>query len=529
MPSVASAPLPTVDNSLATGQLDLLTQPPSRAHTKRDLTVPDSCSVRLYILKRHNKNSGLQLKSHTGCPRCRPRGFMATPLSFTDLVNDVLYLILGYLDTADILALSCCCRKLHLRLEPCLFRDDISCDRALRWACCKDLPKLVRRAVFNGAHVSAPIRKVKRYAWDTMAYRTLSLRIAAKFGSIGAFKTLLELGATTNVELPGEVKDNRYEYLHIEDEIASLAKALSMKKHAKILDAFVHSEAAKTMPLIEGTSFMDQCLLNALRSGAPLEAVECLLKNGASPTRLQGERGNNPCPLALAVIWNRPAMDLLCKFGATIEGKAIPRNLGLKWFHIPIFAAARQMHEYGTEVVQSLLDSGIQVNHCAKVSVRGGRRKPLTLEKELRLQESDKQTNMYSSLAPIPVYIYLDSITSWEPNQRLAPTEGLKFWLNNGLSVHAGLPIHQEHPRCSCVAEKLTALHSFLVAKWTWQTHQHDEYFHLLDMLTEARLDRDFIPIVKPGRCIRGDALPKSAAARHAIICSKQTLLREEI
>ncbi|KAJ6785727.1 hypothetical protein PWT90_07101 [Aphanocladium album] len=454
---------------------------------------------------------------------------MATQLSFTDLVNDVLYLILGYLDTADVLALSCCSQQLHLRLEPCLFRDEISCDRALRWACCKDLPKLVQRAVFNGAHVSAPIRKVKKYAWDTMAYRTLSLRIAAKFGSIGAFKTLLNLGAITNVKLPGEVNDNRYEYLHIEDEISSLAKALSMKKNAKILDAFVHSDAAKTMPLIDGISFMDQCLLNALRSGASMEAVECLLNNGASPTRLQGERGNNPCPLALAVIWNRPAMDLLCKFGATIEGKAIPRNLGLKWFHIPIFAAARQMHEHGTEVVQSLLDSGIKINYCTKVSVRGGRRKPLTLENERRLQESDKQTNMYSSIAPMPVYIYLDSITSWESDQRLPPTEGLRFWLNNGLDIDAGSPVHQEHPRCSCVKEKLTTLHSFLVAKWTWQTHQHDEYFHLLDMLTEARLGSDSIPDLKPGRCINGDALPESAAARHAIICNKQMLSRDGI
>lgn len=454
---------------------------------------------------------------------------MAATLCFTDLINDVLYMILGYLDTADILALSCCCQKLHYKLEPCLFRDELSCDRALRWACCKDLPKLVRRAVANGAHVSAPIRKIRRYAWDTMVYRTLSLRIAAKFGSTNAFTTLLQLGATTNVTLPGEANNNRYEYLHMGDEISSLAKALSMKKHAATLDAFVHSEAAKTMPLINGTSFLDQCLLNALRSGAPAEAVECLLKSGASPTRLQGESGNNPCPLALAVIWNPPVMDILCKFGATIEGKAIPRNLGLKWFHIPIFAAARQMHEHGVEIVQRLLNSGIPVNYCAKVSVRGGRRKPLTLENERLMQESDKHTNMYSCLAPMPIYVYLDSITSWEANQKLSPTDGLKFWLRNGLVIDSGSPVHQQHPRCSCVREKLTALHSFLVAKWTWYTHQHDEYFYLLDMLTEARLSSDAIPTFKPGQCIQGDALPKSAAARHAIICNKQTILRENV
>lgn len=453
---------------------------------------------------------------------------MATPLRLTDLVNDVFYLILGHLDTAGILALSRCCTQLHMRLEPCLFRDELSCDRALRWACCKDLPELVRRAVCNGAHVSAPIRKVKKYAWDSMVYRTLSLRISAKFGSLGAFRVLLELGATTNVQLPKEVVNNRYEYLHIDDEVSSLAKALSMKRHAALLEVFVQSDAAKAMPLIDETSFLDRCLLNSLRSGAPVEAVQCLLENGASPGRLQNERGNNPCPLALAVVWNRPPIDLLCRFGVTMEGKAISRNLGLKWFHIPIFAAARQMHEHGIEVVQHLLDSGIKVNHCAKVFVRGGRRKPLSLESELHLKESDKQTNMYSSYAPMPIYIYLDSITSWESNQRLPPTKGLLFWLENGLEMHLGLPTHQEPPRCCCAREKLTALHSFLTAKWSWQTHRYDEYFHVLDMLTEARLDGDAIPTLKPKLCISGDALPTSAAARHAMICDKQMLLRGE-
>ncbi|ATY66631.1 Ankyrin repeat-containing domain [Cordyceps militaris] len=453
---------------------------------------------------------------------------MATPLQFTDLVDDVFYMILGYLDTADILALSRSCRRLHSRLEPCLFRDELSCDRALRWACCKDLPTLVRRAVAGGGHVSAPIRKVKKYAWDSMVFRTLSLRIAAKFGSLGAFRALLDLGATTNVQLPKEVHNNRYEYLHIDDEISSLAKSLSMKRHAALLKVFVESDAATTMPLIDGTAFLDQCLLNALRSGASFEAVECLLQNGASPARLQSERGNNPCPLALAVIWNRPVVDLLCRFGATMEGKAIPRNLGLKWFHIPIFAAARQMHEHGTEVVQSLLDAGTRANHCADVSVRGGRRKPLSLESEFRLQESDKQTNMYSSCAPMPIYIYLDSITSWESNQRLPPTEGLKFWLKNGLDIEAGLPLHQMPPRCCCVKQKLSTLYSFITAKWTWQTHLHDEYFHVLDMLTEVRLGREAIPAFKPKRCISGEALPDSPAARHAIICNKQMLLCDE-
>ncbi|TQV99914.1 hypothetical protein V2A60_005334 [Cordyceps javanica] len=452
---------------------------------------------------------------------------MATPLQFTDLVNDVFYLILGYLDTADILSLSRCCRLLHVRLEPCLFRDELSCDRALRWACFKDLPKLVHRAVSSGGHVSAPIRKVKRYAWDSMVYRTLSLRIAARSGSLGAFKTLLELGATTNVQLPKEVNNNRYEYLHIDDELSSLAKALSMKKHAALLEVFVRSDAARAMPLLDGTCFLDQCLLNSLRFGASFEAVECLLKNGASPVRLQSERGNNPCPLALALIWNRPVMDLLCKFGATIEGKAIPRHLGLKWFHIPIFAAARQMHEHGPEVVQRLLDSGIKANHCANVSVRGGRRKPLSLDNESPVRESDKPTNMYSSYAPMPVFIYLDSITSWESDQKLPPTEGLKFWLKNGLSIDSGFPIHQDSPRCSCAKQKLTTLCSFVTAKWTWHTHENDEYFYILDMLTEAQLNSDTIPTIKRGQCISGEVLPASAAARHALICNKQMALHD--
>ncbi|KAJ2980956.1 hypothetical protein NQ176_g2325 [Zarea fungicola] len=445
-----------------------------------------------------------------------------TPQSFTEVVNDVFYLILEHLTTEDLLALSSCCKRLNFRLDPYLFRDAYNCDRALRWACCKDLPNLVRKAVACGAHVSAPARKVKRYSWDTMVYRTLSLRIAAKYRSLDAFNTLLELGAIVNVQLPRAAKDNLYEYLHLADEVESLARVLTKKKHAPLLQAFLQSNAAKDVPAIGGVAFLDQCLLNALRSGQPSEAIESLLLHGASAERLQGYQGNNPCPLALALIWNLPTMDLLCQFGATLEGKTISRNLGQKWFHIPIFAAARQMHEHGVSVVQKLLDSGIKVNLCADVSVRGGRRKPLSLDDERRMQESDKQTNMYSSSAPMPVYIYLDAITSWEANQPLSPTDGLKFWLRNGLVIRSGLPEHQYGPQCRCVKQKSAQLDAFLMAKWSVDTYKHDEYFHILDMLTEPLLNKDTIPETGTKKCINGDPIPASAAKRHCFIRNKQ-------
>lgn len=446
---------------------------------------------------------------------------MAAPLSIAGLVNDVFYLILEDLGTADVLALSRCSRTLHVRLEPFLFCDEYNCDKALRWACYKDLPKLISRAVSHGGHVSAPIRKVKKYAWDSLVYRTLSLRIAAKHGSLEAFRALLDLGATANVQRVRQVSNTCYEYVRLEEELKSLLRSLCKRENTAILRLFLESGASRTMQPIDNILFVDQCLLSALRSGAEPVAIELLLLNGASPSRLQSEHGNNPCPLALAAIWNHAVIDLLREFGASLHGKAIARNLGLKWFHSPIFAAARQMHEQGTEVAQKLLAAGVKANSCMEISVRGSRRKSLSLKDELDAEQSGKHTNIYSIYAPLPIYIYLDSITSWEEEQILPPVEGLKFWLRSGLILTAGLPTHSKMG-CRCERRVVARLHSFLISKWGWRTHQHNQFFHVLDMLTEPVLSMDTLAGFDPARCLNGAFLPSSSAARHAYISDKQ-------
>lgn len=54
--------------------------------------------------------------------------------------------------------------------------------------------------------------------WENLVCRNLYMQIADKHGSLGAFNALLDLGGTAKVKLLKELNNNRYEYLHAQDE-----------------------------------------------------------------------------------------------------------------------------------------------------------------------------------------------------------------------------------------------------------------------------------------------------------------------
>ena len=96
---------------------------------------------------------------------------------------------------------------------------------------------------------------------------------------------------------------------------------------------------------------------------------------------------------------------------------------------IPIYAAARMMAHHGVALVRRCITLGADVYHDSNI-VYTCKRKP-------HISGRWSRTKL-KARTPLPVYLYVAFIENWDEDQLLRPTEGIKFWLAQGMAIDDG-------------------------------------------------------------------------------------------
>ncbi|KAJ4147043.1 hypothetical protein LMH87_001596 [Akanthomyces muscarius] len=402
--------------------------------------------------------------------------------SLPALVDDVFFMVLDYLEPAHLAPLVRCCQLLHTRALPVLLGTEVRRDRALLWACRHGRLSAVRRAVAFGANIVAPAylatsRVTQNGAGATqIVYRTSPLRVAAQSGNLVMLQVLMELGAT--LDMPREFPQKM---LSPDREISSFLASISEKpERLPLLLLFFNSALAGCGGgFFQGASYAQICLQHAFGGPKlpPVEAVRFLVSykgpgGCASVRRLQASKTKKACPLARAILGRqRELEELLVAHRADIHG--IPywtEDLPMRAADIPIYAAARMMAHDGIDLVRRCIVLGADVRHDSNI--------------------------VYTSRTPLPVYLYVASVENWNKDQLLRPTEGIKFWLGQGMAIDDGR-VGKGCPQPGIWSSgSLPSMIEMLIDKWGADFLANDEFNRVISLLAKPGLSDQHLSLL---------------------------------
>ncbi|KAK3939521.1 hypothetical protein QBC46DRAFT_387761 [Diplogelasinospora grovesii] len=277
------------------------------------------------------------------------------------LAQELLDLILAQLRSADVAHLSLCSKRLYQRSQAVLYGNKVLRARAMRWACLGGVNSLIRRLIPYGESVSAIFIPHMKTGTDFNG-NTLTLHLAAKHGRADTFRYLIELGAGVDERDGGPLT------------FRALVKSLCRPGNVdSLLGPFLDAGLASGL----SQEMRDEALLSVLLTTSRKEEttqsvayVGRLLDSGASPDYVRSGRSTtkgsmSPLSAALFHPERQELFRRLLERGADINGVPdlwprlpIPR-LPL---HVPACAAARDLCNNGTGLMQLCLDHGADIN-----------------------------------------------------------------------------------------------------------------------------------------------------------------------
>lgn len=449
------------------------------------------------------------------------------PASLPALTNDVFVLIVQHLGLAQLAALARCCRILQHRIEPALYRAQGPLDpspwrleRALQWACRHGRPAVIRKLVVaHGVPVTPRPEPL--------------LRLAARSGCPATLQLVLDLlDGRFPVATPPNDYLASYGFLHharpvyhrdLEADrfLRAMVKATAP---LPLLKVFFDSRHARwNGGRLYGETFAQRCVWHAFDQPAlpSVDVVQYLLSydgpgGGVDVARLQ-PRSKAGCPLARAILQGDWALEaLLVEAGVGARGSSIdrwPMDMLRRVVHFPIYAAAATMPRDGTAVVARLLAGGASALQTASIDHDEPRRPGTACvhhhwEHELTslaAQEAGREgfvvvndRTRFCEWCRLPAFVYLLAIESWDSNQMLRPTDGLRFWLAHGLSIVSGrlvrtasLELTGRFARRFGPTGRPLSGHStlyMLLRKWGTDMLAEDEFYNLISLLAAPGL-----------------------------------------
>ncbi|KAH8892260.1 hypothetical protein GQ53DRAFT_823058 [Thozetella sp. PMI_491] len=373
--------------------------------------------------------------------------------SIEGLPVELLRAITDGLARADLAHLIRCSRALHRSLEATLYQRDSGASNAMQWACQNGHIGTIRLAVAHGAQEST-----FEVGWPSGRERPVrgsTLGLAAKKNHLNAFKTLLELGANIRGLDPRQ--------------IAALLRRLYSPGREAFLRLFLEARLGLQMPCRScekqynvGTGLS---LVSILRPEISRGLVELMVENGADPNTIAHSKRSSPIsPLSRAVQeYQMPLFDLLLEKGATIDGLDIPFPPDYPT-HIPIFAAAQQVGK-GNDMLmlKKCLDHGATINRRHPAKHHG---------------QKGCVYNFYMT----PLFVYLDSITSWEPVPGLDPAEVIETFLEHGAELHCE---HSEQGSSAIKCAEAPSAIELLTDRWGYGYLALHEFLSVIKLLAK--------------------------------------------
>ncbi|CAJ2500241.1 Uu.00g030940.m01.CDS01 [Anthostomella pinea] len=276
----------------------------------------------------------------------------------------------------------------------------------------------IRLAVDYGASESIILLgRVLRYFWN---------KALPKSNDVPTFKFLLELG--TRVDDPD---------VHLK-QLKVLMECLCKRHNWALLSLFLHAGLGSQV-MQRSKKELPIALISLIKQEAPLRLVGLLIDHGADLNYVQsGTKSSTVTPLSTSImVDSKTNFEYLLGRGANIHGQDLSHPSKVAT-HIPIFAAARVAIERGPKWINLRLVKRADINHCTPI-LEKRRWGPLWGSwVHLGNWEDPSPLEYYNRT---PLFVYLDSINTWEPNQIPSPVKALNYLSSKGaLLRHLEVP-----------------------------------------------------------------------------------------
>ncbi|KAK3332903.1 hypothetical protein B0T19DRAFT_398629 [Cercophora scortea] len=353
-----------------------------------------------------------------------------------------------------------CNKLLRRRVEPRLYGQEISRDKAIRWACRKGFLPTIFLATSYDDNAAAPKLPVEY------------LRLAARNGHEDVFKVLVEMGALNYLDM---------------DECRLLVRTLCSPgtKNKFVSYMYPHKFGDTIQTLRQGPN-VAQPLVPLIRAGAPPDLIRLVVSRGADLNMKWPYKTREVMsPLSAAVFANSESLFLLLlQLGAKIDGGNFEEASALlhHGLHIPVFAAARTMAiaRHGRAMMELCLAQGSRIDHCVPSF-------------DVHLQRLNEPDRYY---LVTPMIVYLQSIKSWKTRLgEPTPAEELVWLLDKGAWLW---PTWKEKTGLAWSGAQWIPFHTcieWLLGKWGIAALRYPNFVAVIKFLLQPEYRKGYINI----------------------------------
>ncbi|EOO01232.1 putative ankyrin repeat protein [Phaeoacremonium minimum UCRPA7] len=306
----------------------------------------------------------------------------------------------------------------------------------MRWGCRTGSVDTIRLTVKYGADVNIVGDE------NLTGAKILTLSLAAKHRRADAFECLLRLGSWFHdVDLPPDIRAQQAS--HLVTHVCKCA-ASNNQSERDVVRIFYDWALDWQVKRCGHGPDVYWPLVKLIASGVSVDVVRLLLDRGADVNRLDSYKHITfLSPLSAAIFANSAdVFRLLISRGANIHGTPLSKPT-FGCLHVPVFAAAHMIatSEHGIEMMRLCLDNGADINQTVLL---------VGLPSGIVYEHSRWNCDRYpQSYLGTPIWVFLDSITSWSEDSVPDLIEALDFLHEQKASTATpavGFPHYYEGP-----------------------------------------------------------------------------------